>query len=271
MLIAVAVALVLAVLASTFVYQQLSRAGAARVSQAVTKIVVASAPLAFGSRLEETSLRVIDWPAAQPLAGSFSRPADCVGRAVLVPLVENEPILEANLAPQAGGAGLAAVIPKGFRAVSVAVNDVVSVSGFIQPGSRVDVLATGSAAGQNASNMTRSVLQGIRVLAIGQKIEADKQGAPQTVPVITLLVSPDEANILTLASTLGRIQLALRNTMDVEKVASNPAEQAWLFASYAVPTRKSTGSAIATPTPPRNYPIEVIRGNKRETEALPKP
>jgi pilus assembly protein CpaB len=271
MLVALGIALVLATVVSTLVYRQLSHVGGLKAPIRVGKIVVAAEALPSGTRLDNANLREIDWSTSAPLAGAFARPEDCADRTLLVSVVENEPILEANLAPREAGVGLPAVIPKGMRAVSVGVNDVVDVSGFVQPGSLVDVLATGSTGGQNSTNVTRTVLQGIRVLAAGQRVEPDKEGHPQTVPVVTLLVSPDEANVLTMASLEGRIQLALRNALDAQHVATSPVEQAWLFGGAPAPVSRAGNPRAALAAPPRSHTIEVIRGGKREMETLPNP
>src|SRR6202142_3392403 len=133
---------------------------------------------------------------------------DGTNRALITPVVENEPILESKLAPSAAGAGLAATIPEGMRAMSVAVNDVVGVAGFVTPGTMVDVLVTGALSG-SSGNITRTILENVRVLAAGQKVEQDREGKPQTVPVITLLVTPEDAAKLAMASTEGKIQLEI--------------------------------------------------------------
>ena len=121
-----------------------------------------------------------------------------------------------------------------MRAISVAVNEVVGVAGFVTPGTMVDVLVTGRLAGteQNGNtNITKTILENVRVLAAGQKIEQDREGKPQTVPVITLLVTPDDAAKLAMGSTEGKIQLALRNTIDTKKTDPAPILQAALFSS----------------------------------------
>ncbi len=139
----------------------------------------------------------------------------------------------------------------------------------------VDVLVTGSVEGRGGSNsITRAILEDVRVLAAGQKIEQDKDGKPQTVPVITLLVTPEDANKLTMASTQGKIQLALRNTMDTKKVDPPPVPQASLFGGGA-PSQK-TGPVLASrkaPAPPPEVPysVEVYRGPKREVDNFPNP
>src|SRR5215469_4844621 len=187
-----AVALLVAFLLSTFVYRQFKRAST---SQPVTMqtLVVAAAPLPLGTRLDSSNLRVISWPANQPVSGMFTRIEDCQNRAVITNVTENEPILENKLAPKESGAGLPATIPEGMRAITVAVNDVIGVAGFVIPGTMVDVLATGQMPGQSNNKITRTILENVRVLAAGQKIEQDREGKPQTVPVITLLVTPDDA------------------------------------------------------------------------------
>jgi pilus assembly protein CpaB len=151
-----------------------------------------------------------------------------------------------------------------MRALSVAVNDVVGVAGFVIPGTMVDVLVTGQAGGgsSGSENITRTILENVRVLAAGQKVEQDREGKPQTVPVITLLVSPEDAAKLTMASTEGKIQLALRNTVDTKDVNPAPILQAALFSGGAPP---QTGHKVVrkTPAPPPPYAVEVITGDKR--------
>ena len=272
--IGIVIGVVLGLLAGGFVYTQFKKAEAVKPSNA-TRVVVAATRLDLGTRLQSQHLRLISWPATDPLPGMFTRVEDCLNRALMVPLVENEPILESKLAPKEGGAGLAAIIPEGMRAVSVAVNEVVGVAGFVAPGTMVDVLVTGSVEGRGGSNsITRAILEDVRVLAAGQKIEQDKDGKPQTVPVITLLVTPEDANKLTMASTQGKIQLALRNTMDTKKVDPPPVPQASLFGGGAPPQK--AGPVLASrkaPAPPPEVPysVEVYRGPKREVDNFPNP
>src|SRR6266852_8389737 len=155
-------------------------------------------------------------------------------------MAENEPVLEGKLAEKEAGAGLSSTIPEGMRGLSVAVNEVVGVAGFVIPGTNVDVLVTGRVIGgarSGGDNITRTILENVRVLAAGQKIEQDREGKPQTVPVITLLVTPADAAKLAMASTEGKIQLALRNTIDSKMVNPPPVLQAALFAGIAPPPR----------------------------------
>ncbi len=272
LLIGLGVALVIAFLFSSYVYRQFRQATAVK-PVATQNLVVAAVPLQIGARLDASNLRVIPWPANQPVAGMFTRVDDCVGRAVITKLAENEPILESKLAPKEAGAGLPATIPEGMRALTVAVNDVVGVAGFVTPGTMVDVLVTGQMPSQT-NKITRTILENVRVLAAGQKIEQDRDGKPQTVPVITLLVTPDQATTLTMGSTEGKIQLALRNTIDTKKNDPPPVLQAVLFAppgGVKPPVTQTAGGKkrVLPPPPPQTYTVEVITGNKRENKSFP--
>jgi pilus assembly protein CpaB len=269
LIIGLAAAVVLAFLLSAYVYRQLKQAGGNR-PVPTGQIVVAAVPLQVGARVDSSNLRVIPWPEGEPVPGMFTRIADCTGRALITPVAQNEPILDAKLAPKSAGAGLPATIPEGMRALSVAVNDVVGVAGFVIPGTMVDVLVTGQLPGQggNANNITRTILENVRVLAAGQKVEQDREGKPQKVPVITLLVSPDDADKLTMASTEGKIQLALRNTVDTKMVNPKPVLQAVLFAGPEPVRKPSSGHRAIRREPPPPYTVEVITGGKKETKSF---
>ena len=261
------IAIVVAFLLSMFVYRGYKQATAFRPAPVTKHIVVAAVPLPLGTRLTAENVRLMPWPEGEPLAGMFTRIEDCVGRALITAVTENEAILEPRLAALPSGAGLPATIPEGMRALSVAVNDVVAVAGFVQPGTMVDVLVTGSAGG-GGSQITRTILEDVPVLAAGQKIEQDRDGKPQTVPVMTLLVSPQDADRLTMAASQGKIQLALRNTIDTKMVSPPPVLQAALFGG-AAPPPKPAGVSKAPPPPPALYMIEVISGTKRENKSFP--
>jgi pilus assembly protein CpaB len=274
LLVGLGVAVVIALLFSTYVYRQFKQASTNVQTVATQPLVVASAPLQLGARLDANNLRVISWPSNKPVAGMFTRIEDCANRAVITPLAENEPVLESKLASKESGAGLPATIPEGMRAITVAVNDVVGVAGFVTPGTMVDVLVTGQMPGQANNKITRTILENVRVLAAGQKIEQDREGKPQTVPVITLLVTPDEATKLTMGSTEGKIQLALRNTIDTKKNDPLPVLEAVLFAppggiKPAVQEVHSGSKKHLAPPPPQSYVVEVITGSKRENKSFP--
>jgi pilus assembly protein CpaB len=272
--IGLALALVLAFLISAFVYRQFKRLSAAASPVVQTRhIVVAAEPLPLGTRLDPSKLRTISWPAGEAISGTFTSVEDCTNRALITSVAENEPILDSKLASVQAGAGLSATIPEGMRAVSVAVNDVVAVAGFVTPGTMVDVLVTGTPPGsQGGAAVTETILENIRVLAAGQTIEQDRGGKPQNVPVITLLVTPDQATKLTMASTEGKIQLALRNTVDTKATNPPPVLQSSLFASSAPVAPPEVKHVVARKEPPPvPYAIEIIMGNKREIKDFPSP
>jgi pilus assembly protein CpaB len=270
MLIGLTVAVVVGLFLSTYVYRAFKNASAVK-PFIVQHIVVAAIPLQLGTRVDANNLRLIPWPSDEPVSGMFTRIEDCANRALITPVAENEPILESKLAATQSGAGLPATIPEGMRALSVAVNEVVGVAGFVIPGTMVDVLVTGNVAGAgrgSSENITRTILENVKVLAAGQKIEQDREGKPQTVPVITLLVTPDDAARLTMASTEGKIQLALRNTVDTKLMAPPAVLQESLFSGGPPPPKRSPGVKYVPP-PPSPYIVEVITGNKRENKSFP--
>ena len=272
MILGLVFAVIIALGLSTYVYRQFKQVSNTAKPVAKGHIVVAASSLQLGTRVDASNLRLIAWPADEPVAGMFMRIEDCANRALITQVAENEPILEAKLAAKESGAGLPAVIPQGMRAMSVAVNDVVGVAGFVTPGTMVDVLVTGKvgSAGGSETSITRTILENIRVLAAGQKIEQDREGKPQTVPVITLLVTPEDAGKLAMASTEGKIQLALRNTVDTKKVEPPSVIEAALFSGAAAPAPKHAPAVKAPAPPPASpYVIEVITGNKRENKSFP--
>jgi pilus assembly protein CpaB len=267
MIIGLGVAAMIAFLLSTYVYHALRNVQTVKAVE-TRKLVVADRNLQLGTRLDPNSVRIIPWPGDAPITGAFARVEDCAGRALITAVAENEPILESKLAPKEAGAGLPATIPEGMRALSVAVNDVIGVAGFVIPGTMVDVLVTGQMPGGRGGtdNITRTILQNVRVLAAGQKVEQDRDGKPQTVPVITLLVMPEDAAKLTMAATEGKIQLALRNTIDTKSADPAPVLQTTLFAGPAVSVRPTVHKA--PPSPPALYVVEVINGGKKETKSF---
>jgi len=233
-------------------------------------VVVADADLAVGSRITLSDLRLAQYPAGDLPDGTFNGTADLVGRGVVVSIHKNELVLASKLASPKAGAGLPSLIPNGKRALSVQVNEVISVAGFVGPGTHVDVLLTGrptTAGVQDA--MTTTVLENVEVLAAGQELQQNPDGGkPRTVTVITLLVSPDEAQKLTLASSEGRIQLALRNPMDGKQEAPQTVKSASLYhletAAAPAASRPKTADRPVTVAAPSAYVIEMIKGDKRE-------
>src|SRR5258708_27250210 len=164
LLIGLVIALVVAFVLSSFVYKQFQKASIVRPTSTQT-LVVAAVPLPLGTRLDASNTRLIQWPANQQVAGMFTRLEDVTNRAIITPLAENEPVLEAKLSPKESGAGMPSTIPEGMRALSVAVNEVIGVAGFVIPGTMVDVLVTGRVIGTNSGdNVTRTILENVRVM-----------------------------------------------------------------------------------------------------------
>ena len=215
MLAVASVAFVLSVVVTFLTYRMLR--DRLQPAEEMTTIVTAAQKIPLGNRLTEADLRVSAWPKTVKLEGSFQDPKQLIGRGAIVAMLPNEPILEAKLAPKDGGAGLATAIPDGMRAVAIKVNDVIGVAGFVVPNTHVDVILSGAVEGQEVSKI---ILENVLVLAAGQSIEQDPNGKPMQVSVITLLVSPEDAQKLALATGEGRMQLALRNPLDQDK--NNP-------------------------------------------------
>ena len=177
------------------------------------QVALATRDLPVGTVLTPQDVKLVEWPGNAMPAGYVSSVDAAVGRGVIATVRANEPLLDGKLALKEAGGGLPIAVGEGMRALSVRVDDVVSVAGFVVPGTRVDVLLTIQPPGSNETQ-TRVILQNVRTLAAGQQIQRDKDGKPQTVTVITLLVTPEQAERLTLGANQGRIQLALRNTLD---------------------------------------------------------
>ena len=178
-------------------------------------VVVASANLQLGAELKEGDLTVVGFPKGKAPEGTFAQPSEILGRGLIVPIVKNEPILAAKLASKEAGHGLPPVIPEGMRAVSVRVDEVVGVAGYVLPGNRVDVLATANPSDKREDITTKVILSNVQVLTSGTRMEQDQENAkPMQVTVVTLLVFPEQSERLALASTEGKIQLALRNPLD---------------------------------------------------------
>jgi pilus assembly protein CpaB len=230
-------------------------------------LVVAAVKLPYGSVLLPEHVKTVEWASTVRPEGSFTDPQAVLGRAIIDGLVPGEPVLESRLAPKDAGGGLASVIPKGKRAVSVRVNEIIGVAGFVLPRTRVDVLVSVNPGGEKGRSASKMILQNVEVLAAGQKIEQDSDGKPETVNVITLLVDPEEAEKLTLASHEGEVQLALRNSLDLDAVTTSGANLSAMVqdGKRAAPRVRADRPAPRTPPAPT---VEVIRGNKRTTESF---
>ena len=254
-------------------------------SQKQVMVVVATRPLGVGTTLDRDSVTLRGVAESLFPAGALSRVEDALDRPVISPIQANEPVAEARLALKGSGAGLGPLIPPGMRAISVRVNDVVGVAGFVLPGMRVDVLVTGKPPNRSDTE-TQTVLQNISVLSAGQTLQSDSKSQPITTPVVTLLVTPAEAEALTLANSEGHIQLVLRNSTDQTAVATRGHR---LYDLYGVPApeeprppvrrvaaRLAAPVAVAPATPPPPPPVVepeqmiMIRGTVRHVQVFAK-
>ena len=231
-------------------------------------VVVAEANLPLGTELEASDLRVVNWPVSAVPAGAFDDASQLTGRGLVLSVVRHEPILPAKLAPEGAGAGLPPIIPKGMRAVSIRVNEVIGVAGYVLPGTHVDVLATVNPTNRPAHVTTKLVLPDVQVLTAGTRLEQDlDRDKPIQVTVITLLVTPEQSERLALASTEGKIQLALRNPLDTGRPETPGVRPDRLLAGQAPTPRPSPKVAPVPAPPPAPTPaptVEMIRGATRE-------
>jgi pilus assembly protein CpaB len=260
-------------------YNYMQQQPARTVSIPTQHVVVAASDLDVGAELTKDELRIIEWPANAMPAGAFTDTKDVIGRGIILPVIQNEPILPNKLGGKDAGGGLPPAIPPGLRAVSVRVNEVIGVAGYVLPGTRVDVVATVSPTGQGSDMTSKVVLTNVQVLAAGTKIEreGDNKNKPIAVSVVTLLVNPEEAERLTLASTEGKIQLALRNPLDKATPLTQGIKSAALL-GFGAPVRNAAARARTTsghPAPasaalvPLEMPtVEIIRGDKRAHEVV---
>jgi pilus assembly protein CpaB len=272
-------ALVVAGGASFVLYRLVSAKMSSRPAQPQKRMVAAVHTLEIGTLIRAEDVKLIDWPANLP-AGAIETADAAIGRGVISPIYESEPIVENRLAPRGAGGGLAATIPSGMRAVAVRVNDLVGVSGFVLPGMRVDVIISGNPPGNTSAitgTISKTILQDIQVLSAGPKFQRDEEGKPISVPVVNLLVTPQQAETLSLASNEMRIQLVLRNPLDKGLAQTQSIAVANLFAGASGPPPVQHAieygrERISRPVTPRNAVIavhsepilvEVINGTKR--------
>ena len=265
----------------TYRYVQAMPAGKTS-SVTTATVIVAASNMDVGTALRAEDLREIEWPAKSVPEGAFHKREELVGRGLIQPIVAFEPILPGKLASPEAGAGLPPVIPEGMRALSVRVNDVIGVAGYVLPGTRVDVLVTVNPTDQRDNITSKVILPNVQVLTAGTRIERDvEKDKPVNVSVVTLLVDPEQAERLTLASTEGKIQLALRNPLDKTAPETMGVKPAVLLAGAATvsrpaaaPARRASGGVrkVTAPAPSAAVPaspvVEIIRGDKRAQEVV---
>jgi len=265
-------AFAVAVVCSFLVYRVIGKRVLAS-QGSTTRVIVAARDISLGSVLRDADLGTTE--IANPIPkGVIVNRQEAIGRGVVSDLYEGEPILGGRLAAVGSGGGLAATISPGMRASAVKVDDVVGVAGFVTAGMRVDVLISGNPPGpQNANEGTRvkTLLQNIQVLSAGTDIQKDGEGKPKPVQVVNLLVTPEQAEVLSLASNQAHIQLVLRNPLDTQITQPPGSAMANLFADKNAAPPKPGSSAphrsISTP-PSQIYVIQVFNGSKRSEEKI---
>jgi len=275
-------AFVIALACSVFVWRKLTAGASAVQPKTNTVAVVAAAEnIKLGSVLTAGNLTTVEIAGTLP-QGAIRDAKSAIGRGVISDLYQGEPILESRLAAVGSGGGLAATIPNGMRVSAIKVDDVVGVSGFVTPGMRVDVLVSGTPPGSQGTNqgsVVKTILQNIEVKSAGTDIQKDAEGKPQQVQVVNLLVTPVQAEILSLAASQTRIQLVLRNPLDTQ-IAQVPGDaMSNLFsgtafgpsAAPAAPAASAAPRAEAHKRVPLFITVEVLNGSTRTMERFPVP
>jgi pilus assembly protein CpaB len=269
------IALGVAGAATYMVFRAVSRIPVRQVEVATMYVAVATDNLPNGTRLTKDHIKIVGWPAANPVHGGFATAEPIVGRGLIQSVGINEPLTETKLAPIEAGAGLPPSIPPGMRALSVRVNDVIGVAGFTVPGTRVDVLVTLK---QQEDSMSRAVVSNIQVLTAGTMIDQEKakDGTPIRSSVVTLAVTPEDAERITLAQNLGSIMLVLRNPLDVVPTETQGARMASLMGKPSPPpvVVKTAGlRRVVTPKPvvppePTTMRVETIKAGKSSVDEV---
>jgi pilus assembly protein CpaB len=276
-LIVVVVAVVMAGLAALGVLLAVRSMPVREVEIARVQAVVAARSLTVGMLVTKDDVKLVPWPAANQVPGSFTEIEKVVNRGVIDSTAENEPLTESKLAPVGSGAGLPPTIPEGMRAISVRVNEVIGVAGFVIPGTRVDVMVTVKR--PDDTTQTRVVLSNVTVLTAGTRYDQERataEGKPIPTSVVTLLLTPSDAEKMTLASEEGRVMLSLRNPLDTAPTQTSGARMAALLGDASAPPVKKVvegrtfvkAAAPVAPAAPKIYTVETIRAAKRSEEEV---
>jgi len=285
------VSLVFALVVSAVFYQMTARSGTARRVEATDQkdLVITTRPLGVGVMLKPADVKVIKVASSAFPKGGFSKIEDVLDRPVISNMLLEEAVLDGRLAAKGSGLGLAPTIPVGMRAVTVRMNDIASVAGFVLPGMKVDVLVTGHPPSGDG-DMTTTVLQNMLILSSGTTMQADARGQAIQAPSVTILATPDQAELLTLAGSDGKIQLVLRNSSDqgMEKTGGHivselygnrrpaakpdPAPVAPKPPAAPKPVQVAVQAAPPPPVAPAAPPpdqVVMIRGTQRTVEIIP--
>jgi pilus assembly protein CpaB len=279
-LVVVGIAIVLASLASLGMYRAVQRIPVREVEIATAHAVVAARPVPMGTLLTRDDVKVVEWPARTPVPGGFASVDQVTNRGVTAALGENEPLTEGKLAPVGSGAGLPPSIPRGMRAISVRVNEVIGVAGFVVPGANVDVVVT--LRNGSEGSMSRVVVSNVQVLRAGTRTDQQnaKDGPQVASSVVTLMVTPADAERIALAGAEGQIILMLRNPLDTVPTTTEGTRMASLTGQAPPPpppvVKKAAMTRVVAPAPPpqeqepvkRIYQVEAIRAAKRTEEIV---
>ena len=254
------------------------------------QIVLATKDLEVGSVLKEGDIQLGDWAGTTPPAGATNKLEDLKGRGVTTAIYAKEPIIESRLAPKGAGGGLATLIPHGMRAFTVPVNEVIGVAGFVTAGSHVDLLIQGNPPGGNGAlgTLVKTLIQNLEVLSAGQDFKKDPEGKPVPVAVVNVLVTPEQAEVLSLASSQTSIRMTLRNPLDhdIAKTPGTATKYVWGGAGnlksapsgddppapHAAP--KEPKPVVVQAQPPKKDPpfvMEILSGGSRSETKFDKP
>jgi pilus assembly protein CpaB len=260
----VAIAVGLAGAATYLVYKTIQSRPVQQVEVAHAYAVVAAHPLSLGTKVAATDVKVVPWPAANPVPGGFATIEEVLDRGIVAPVDENVPLTASNVAPKEGGVGLPPTIPPGMRAISVRVNEVIGVAGFVVPSTRVDVMVI---LAQGASKIARVVVNNVQVLTAGTRFDQEAARKGEALPdtsVVTLMVTPSDAELISLAASEGSIMLTLRNPLDTGVASATGTTMANLGGDPTVvkqakgpSTNPAPRRAAATP-PPAPAPAPVV-------------
>jgi pilus assembly protein CpaB len=276
-LIVLALSLLVAGAATMFVYRAVASIPVREVEVKSYYVAVAAKPLPVGTMVSPSDVKLVAWPSSSPVTGGYSTAEEVVNRGLIAAAAENEPLTESKLAPRESGAGLPPTITAGLRAISVKVNEVIGVAGFVVPGTRVDVVVTVSKQNEGQS---RVVVTNVQVLTAGTKFDQEqaKDGKPVPTSVVTLLVTPQDAERIALASAEGTIMLTLRNPLDTAPTVTAGTRMASLMGAADPPpvTKVVKGVRRVEPAPapqpapptPSIYSVETIRAAKRAQEVV---
>src|SRR5580704_12344688 len=251
----------------------MGRSQPAKAAAPTVQIALAAKDLEVGSVLKEGDRQLGDWAGAVP-AGATNKMEDLKGRGVTTPIYAKEPIIESRLAPKGAGGGLAVLIPHGMRAFAVQVNEIVGVAGFVTAGSHVDLLIQGNSPGGNGAlgTLSKTLIQNLEVLSAGQDFKKDPEGKPVPVPVVNVLVTPEQAEVLSLASSQTAIRMTLRNPLDhdIAKTPGTAMKFVWGGTGNLKGVAGPDDNAAPPPTPKPHMAVERAREVVPQAAPAPK-